>query len=120
MGSRSSPRLDLEILDELRGIRDAEGRSLLVRRGPSMLAALREAASQVVVAPDAAERARSAHSLKGLAASLGARRLAELAAGIEAGGSSANEPDHRALDALRNEVEATCRAIEPLLVDRVR
>lgn len=76
--------LDLEVLNDLRSMRDEHGRSLLERRGADLLAALREALGELEAAHDDAVRSHAAHALKGLAASLGAAALARACGEIEA------------------------------------
>lgn len=75
--------LDSEVLDDLRAVRDAQGRSLLERRGDAWLAALDDAFAQLEGARDRASRAEAAHALKGLAASVGAVLLASACGDVE-------------------------------------
>lgn len=83
--------IDHEVLDELVSIVDAEGRTLLSRRGSAMLQAIREAVVTLESTDDSNDLRRCAHELVGLAASLGARELAETVRNIERGASAGED-----------------------------
>ena len=84
----ASPLLDRELIDEIRRIEQATGRTDLfagfVRKLEDSLAAFRQAFSDCVARGDAAGAARVAHTLKGSARQLGALALGDLFADIEA------------------------------------
>lgn len=78
--------LDDDVLRDLESMVDAEGRSLLERRGPTMIASLESAIDAIERALDDDARSRAAHALVGLALAGGARELALGARAVERGG----------------------------------
>lgn len=115
-GESAEPLLDDEVLTELQSLRDAEGRSLLERRGPALLEALRDAFLAVADAADATTRAQAAHTLRGLAASLGAVALAHEAGRLEAdGGATTVEAIAGRIDEVRALLERSERAIAAIV-----
>ncbi len=90
-GSDGVPSVDWEVLDGPRGIRGEGELDLLVELAeifeedtPARIAALRDAFER----GDAEELRLAAHGLKGGSASLGARRMARIAEGVESLGRS--------------------------------
>lgn len=108
--------IDPTALEELRQLEGADGAGVLAEllalfraETAPLLVTLRDAAAHSD--PDAMRRA--AHSLKGSSANLGARRLAELSARLEALGRQGEvERAGSAIDQVEAEFERACRAFE--------
>jgi len=104
-------------LDELGGVETPTFRDLFASlllsfadRAPGQLEQLEQACA--AQDPDALERA--AHSLKGSAANLGARALADLCFALEQRGRDGEVPPAYALDPVRAELDAVCGTMRAL------
>lgn len=87
------PVLELEQIDGLVAAAGVAGAQEILRAFWQSTETLLEALETQVAAQDAEQAARTAHALKGSAANVGARRLAELARRIEECCKSANDGD---------------------------
>lgn len=108
MSSKIDAALDIEVLDRILAVGDAETSKRLQRQIMADLERL-----QATLGPAGSASIIAAHELKGLAATIGAHRLARLAGTLQQR-IEAGQPDH----ALQGRVLDETAAVLALLVQR--